>query len=105
MRKIKYHYALGILLFVSGVANVNAGDAAAGEATYSSMGCVGCHGPAGNSMMPEMFPKLSGLEESYVAEQLKGFRSGELAGATMQPMARSLTDEHIDNLAAYLSAQ
>jgi cytochrome c553 len=105
MRKTKYHYTLGILLFASGIANVNAGDAASGEATYSSMGCVGCHGPAGNSMVPDMFPKLSGLEESYVAEQLRAYRSGERENATMQPMARSLTDEHIDNLAAYLATQ
>jgi len=105
MKKLKYGYALGVFLMSFVVANVQAADAAAGEATYSSMGCVGCHGPAGNSMVPDMFPKVSGLGEGFVAEQLKAFRSGDREGATMQPMAKSLTDEHIENLDAYLSAQ
>ena len=82
-----------------------AGDAAVGESTFLSKGCVGCHGPAGNSPAPEMFPKLTGLEEGYIVTQLTAFRSGERAGPTMNPMASILTDEDIANLAAYLSAQ
>lgn len=82
-----------------------AGDAAVGESTYLAKGCVGCHGPAGDSQAPEMFPKLAGLEEAYLATQLTAFRSGERAGPTMNPMASTLTDADINNLAAYLSAQ
>jgi cytochrome c553 len=82
-----------------------AGDAAAGEATYSSMGCMGCHGPAGKSAMPDMFPVLAGKEEAYIVEQLTAFRSGERQNPTMQPMAGALSDEDIANLAAYLSEQ
>lgn len=81
------------------------GDAAAGEATYSSMGCMGCHGPAGNSAMPDMFPKLAGLEEDYIIEQLHAFQSGDRASATMQPMVGALNDDDIANLAEYLSDQ
>jgi cytochrome c553 len=93
------------LFTVSAISTVQAGDAAAGEAAYLSKGCVGCHGPAGDSQAPEMFPKLSGLEEAYLATQLTAFRSGERAGPTMNPMASALTDEDIGNLATYLSAQ
>lgn len=96
------------VLFMSGLLTVSAisavqADAAAGEATYLSKGCVGCHGPAGDSQAPEMFPKLAGLEKAYIATQLTAFRSGERAGPTMNPMASTLTDEDIENLAAYLS--
>lgn len=82
-----------------------AGDGTAGEAVYGSKGCMGCHGPAGNSPNPAMFPKTAGLEESYLVEQLKAFRSGERSNPMMTPMATGLTDEEIANLAAYLATQ
>lgn len=82
-----------------------AGDVAAGEATYSAKGCMGCHGPAGNSPNPAMFPKTAGKEESYLLTQLKAFRSGERSNPMMSPMANGLTDEEIANLAAYLAEQ
>ena len=96
------------VLFMSGLLTVSAisavqADAAAGEAAFLSKGCVGCHGPAGDSQAPEMFPKLAGLKEDYIKAQLTAFRSGERAGPTMNPMASTLTDEDIDNLADYLS--
>jgi cytochrome c553 len=82
-----------------------AGDVAAGEATYSAKGCMGCHGPAGNSPNPDMFPKTAGKEEGYLAAQLKAFRSGERSNPMMSPMAGGLTDEEIANLSAFLAAQ
>lgn len=82
-----------------------AGDATAGEATYSAKGCMGCHGPAGNSPNPEMFPKTAGLAEAYLVEQLKAFRNGERSNPMMSPMASGLTDDEIANLATYLAAQ
>jgi len=96
------------VLFMSGLLTVSAisavqADAAAGEAAYLSKGCAGCHGPAGDSQAPEMFPKLAGLEKAYIQTQLAAFRSGERAGPTMNPMASTLTDEDIEHLAEYLS--
>lgn len=82
-----------------------AGDLAAGEVTYSTKGCMGCHGPGGNSPNPDMFPKTAGLEEPYLVEQLKAFRGGERNNPMMTPMASGLTDEEIANLATYLAAQ
>jgi len=93
------------LAIMFGISTAQAGDAAVGESTYSAMGCMGCHGPSGNSAMPDMFPRLAGLEEAYLNEQLQAFRSGERANATMQSMANALSDDDIANLAAYLSAQ
>lgn len=93
------------MLTVSAISAHAAGDAAVGESTYLSKGCVGCHGPAGDSQAPEMFPKLAGLEEAYLAAQLTAFRSGERAGPTMNGMASTLTDEDIAHLAVYLAGQ
>lgn len=103
MKKSSYQ-VIGSLLMMSAVMNVHAGDAEAGKSVYSSMGCVACHGEGGNSMVPT-FPTLAGLEAEVIINQLKGFRSGEVDGTTMPAMAASLTDEQIENLAAYLSSQ
>jgi len=106
MKNLSYISALVCTLFLVGVTPAQAaGDAAAGESLYSSMGCMGCHGPSGNSAMPDMFPKLAGLEEAYIDEQLKAFKSGERQNATMQPMSSSLSDADIANMAAYLATQ
>jgi cytochrome c553 len=106
MKKLKYHYVSGSLFMMLVVTNVQAaGDAAVGESAYSAMGCVGCHGAAGTSVMPDTFPTLSGLEEEYIVAQLKAFRGGERENAIMQPMSAGLKDEDIANVAAYLAAQ
>jgi cytochrome c553 len=105
MKTFSYLTALVSLIMMLTISTAQAGDAAAGESTYSGMGCMGCHGQSGNSMMPDMFPKLAGLEEAYIDEQLQAFKSGERENATMQPMSAALSDEDIANLATYLSAQ
>jgi len=37
--------------------------------------CSSCHGPNGNSTIPE-WPRLAGQNAVYIAEQLRLFRSG-----------------------------
>ena len=105
MKKISYLSTLLSVVLMFGISNAQAGDAAAGESAFSGMGCMGCHGPAGMSAMPDMFPTLAGLEEAYINEQLMAFRSGERVNDMMTPMAGVLSDDDIANLAAYLSAQ
>jgi cytochrome c553 len=79
-----------------------AGSADAGEA--KSVTCVACHGTDGNSISPE-WPNLAGQHPSYLAKQLKAFRDGQRENALMSPMAMGLSDQDIDDLAAYFSAQ
>ncbi|MDH5191665.1 MAG: cytochrome c [Gammaproteobacteria bacterium] len=77
-----------------------AADAAAGK--EKSAMCVGCHGPAGVSMNPE-WPNLAGQKDKYVINQLKAFRGGERKNPLMTPIAAALSDQDIENLAAYYS--
>ena len=76
------------------------GDAEAGK--KKSATCVACHGMKGVSAIP-MYPNLAGQKEMYLAAQLKAFRDGERKNMIMAPMAASLSDEDIANLAAYYS--
>ncbi|NNF17814.1 MAG: cytochrome c [Gammaproteobacteria bacterium] len=66
--------------------------------------CTACHGSNGISISPE-FPNLAGQYRSYLAYALRGYRSGERQNAVMQSFATNLSDEEINNLAEYYSAQ
>ncbi len=79
-----------------------AGSADAGQA--KSVTCVACHGTDGNSISPE-WPNLAGQHPSYLVKQLKAFRDGQRENALMSPMAMGLSDQDIEDLAAYFSAQ
>lgn len=80
---------------------VLAGDPEAGKDKAAS--CAACHGPAGISANPE-WPNLAGQKEGYLAIQLIAFRDGTRENILMSPMAKSLKDEDIDDLAVYFSS-
>lgn len=88
-----------LLLSVSAGA---AGDAAAGKA--KSAVCGACHGPDGNSSNP-LWPNLAGQHAAYLVKQLKDFKSGARKDPVMAPMAAPLSDQDMENLAAYFTSQ
>ncbi|MCE9943172.1 cytochrome c4 [Aeromonas rivipollensis] len=83
------------------------GDAAAGQ-TKAAV-CAACHGPDGNSPV-DMYPKIAGQHASYIKKQLvelKAAASGQTGriAPIMGPMALPLSDQDMDDLAAYFSSQ
>lgn len=83
----------------------HAGDAKTGATTYMVKGCIGCHGPSGKSANEELYPSTAGKQAAYLVEKLKAYRAGELENPMMTPMAASLTDKEIADIAAYLAEQ
>ncbi|MEO5349147.1 MAG: cytochrome c [Magnetococcus sp. YQC-3] len=79
-----------------------AGDAAAGKA--KSAVCAACHGPDGVSKV-ETNPNLAGQKAGYLVAQMKAFRDGKRVNPLMTAPSKTLTDEDIDNLAAYFASQ
>ena len=79
-----------------------AGNVEAGQAKSAT--CMACHGMDGNSANPE-WPALAGQHPSYIVKQLKHFKSGERQNALMSPMAMILSDQDMEDLAAYFSSQ
>jgi cytochrome c553 len=65
--------------------------------------CAGCHGPKGVSA-GDTFPNLAGQKKQYLANALKAYRDKSRNAPIMNGMAGSLTDQQIDDLAAYFSA-
>lgn len=78
-----------------------AGDPEAGKA--KSVTCTACHGADGKSPM-DLWPNLAGQKKGYLVKQMKAFRDGGRVDPAMSPMVANLSDEDIENLAAFYSA-
>lgn len=66
--------------------------------------CSSCHGPSGNSANPD-WPRLAGQSAVYIAEQLRLFKAGVRNNPIMKPLANTLSDQDISDLAVYYQAQ
>lgn len=77
------------------------GDAAAGASKASV--CTACHGSDGMAAVPA-FPNLAGQSATYLYVQLHGFKSGARSNAVMAPLAGSLSDRDMRDLAAHYAA-
>ncbi|MBI4264348.1 MAG: cytochrome c [Acidobacteria bacterium] len=72
--------------------------------------CAVCHGEQGEGNESIMAPRIAGLNDWYLASQIRKYRTGirggaegDDVGATMQEMAnKAVAPERIDNLAAYI---
>ena len=95
---------LAILLFLVFTSKSFSSDIKAGNDRYHK-DCHNCHGPAGKGVAS--YPKIAGLETSYIVDRLNRYRVGEKIGpnsALMISMAKKLSDIEIQILAAYLSS-
>ena len=89
-------------------ANSLPGDPKAGEALYAT--CGSCHGDQGAGNQDLGAPRLAGVDDWYLAGELRKFRSGERGvnpkdreGRLMRPMARTLADEDaVRDVVAYV---
>ena len=90
-----------IFLFIFSC-HVYAGDVAAGK--EKSALCAACHGTDGNSVNP-VWPKLAGQHSEYILKQLKDFKAGKRNNIQMNPLVATLSEEDMQDLAAYFSSQ
>lgn len=79
-----------------------AGDAKAAETQAKTL-CAGCHGPNGVSMNP-LWPNLAGQQDQYLIKSMQDYRNGVRNDPIMAPLAQTLTDEAIADLAAYYTS-
>jgi len=88
---------LGAMLS-GGVGPLQAADPAAGKA--KSGPCTTCHGKSGIGTSP-IFPNLAGQKSMYLVQQLQAFRKGTRQSQVMNIVVKTLSDQDIENLAAY----
>lgn len=65
--------------------------------------CASCHGTDGASV--QGMPYLAGQSRGYIVERMREFKTGKRPSTVMHQIARGYTDEQIEALAAYFSAQ
>jgi cytochrome c553 len=65
--------------------------------------CGSCHGPEGESFNG-VWPNLARQKQGYIILQLKAFRDGSRYDPWMSPMAKPLSDQEIEDLAAFYSS-
>jgi cytochrome c553 len=90
-----------VCLLGAGVGVCSAGDVKAGRA--KALMCQACHGLDGLSKVPDA-PNIAGQTEPYLVTQLQAFKSGVRKNDAMSVVTPPLSDQDIDDLAAYFSA-
>ena len=91
------------------VPSIIKGDIKKGERTYQST-CGSCHGPGAKGNEKMNAPRLNGLDDWYIRQQISKFKTSvrgahpdDTFGAQMVPMMALLADEQaIDDVIAYI---
>lgn len=102
--KIKSALAVALLALASSsaiAAGAAPGNAEAGK--QLAQPCQACHGADGNSTAP-IYPRLAGQYADYLARALHEYRAGERKNPIMAVYVEKLSDQDINDLAAYFSA-
>jgi cytochrome c553 len=90
---------VGALCF--SLTSAQAGDVEAGK--KKSTTCAACHGAVGISPNTS-WPNLAGQQTAYLVKQMKDFREGKRSDPWMSPMAKPLSDEDMEDLAAFYNS-
>lgn len=103
---MRLHSIIAYLIFISSAGTSTplcAADTAlsSGKAPAAAQVCAGCHGPQG--LGGGIYPRIADQPAGYLQQQLRLFRSGSRDNNFMQPVARSLSDKDITELADYFS--
>ncbi len=69
--------------------------------------CLGCHGiPSYKNAYPTYpVPRIAGQKAEYIVAALKAYSSGERPHLTMHAQAATLSDEDMQDIAAWFEAQ
>ncbi|MFP4615781.1 MAG: c-type cytochrome [Thiohalorhabdus sp.] len=104
MRHASVWLGLGAALVAVGPAMAQSqGDPVAGE--DKAYQCMGCHGEAEytNAYPTYNVPKVGGQQAQYIVSALEAYQNGDREHPTMQSQARSLSEEDIQDIAAFFA--
>lgn len=97
---------VSLMLFVAVLISAPAqagGNAEAGE--QKAAACAACHGQGGAAPISPQYPILAGQYADYLEQALLQYQSGARANAIMAGLAAPLSEEDIEDLAAYFASQ
>jgi len=99
-------FALGLACAFLGLSAAAHADGDAAKGKVESYSCIGCHGIAGyDTNYPNYHvPKLTGQHAAYIVQALKEYKAGDRAHKTMHAQASSLSDQQMQDIAAYFES-
>ena len=98
--------ALLAAAFVAGAALASSASAQGSDPNLGrnlAAACANCHGT--NGVSQGGIPSLAGEPRSQISRLMQEFRAGKRPATVMHQLAKGYTDEQIEALAAYFSAQ
>ncbi|MFK7994048.1 MAG: cytochrome c [Granulosicoccus sp.] len=106
-RLVRAGFLTASMAFVVGAAPVAQaeGDASAGETKAHT--CLGCHGVQHyvNTYPTYHVPRIAGQHSQYLIAALQAYRAKTRSHPTMQANAALLSDQDIEDIAAWFAAQ
>lgn len=66
--------------------------------------CEACHGPTGKGVDPS-YPVLAGQYEDYLVQALNDYRFGDRTNPVMVGMVSTLSNQDVEDLAAWYASQ
>ena len=93
----------GLFLLVFRAAVADAAESAPNAGKTKAQACATCHGSFGISQLPNA-PHLAGQPKIYLVEQLRAYKSGKRSNEVMSVVARGLSENDIDDLAAWYAS-
>lgn len=102
IRKLSLYVLPMAALLLAPLVAVAKGNPAAGQEKAAT--CVACHGKDGHSTDPT-YPNLAGQHENYLIKALSDYRSGNRSNPIMASFAANLSNQDIEDLAAWYASQ
>ena len=103
MRKSHVRLTTFFILLLSATTNsLAAGDKEKGKS--KAIHCQVCHGKEGFSYNP-LYPVLAGQHAEYIIKQLKDFKADRRLNPIMNEIAKPLTVQDMEDLAAYFNSR
>lgn len=104
------HVLTAAMMVLAGIAGRAGGAEAAGDPASGAVlatTCMGCHGIAGyrNAYPSYRVPKLGGQKAEYMVIALQEYRARTRPHPTMQAQAASLSDQDMQDVAAFFASQ
>ncbi len=100
MKRLATLLSFGAILALVSVPVLADGNAANGKQKAAT--CFACHGEDGNAVDPQ-YPRLAGQYNKYLQFALHEYKDGKRSNPIMKGMASTLSDQDIEDIAAYFA--
>lgn len=102
LTKLMIRLVMAVSIVLTGFGSVHA-EGSIKDGSVKARACQVCHGKGGHSTK-ETYPVLGGQHAAYIRKQLHAFRAGTRKDPIMNSMAAPLTDQDIEDVAAFFQS-